>query len=54
MAEVHGVDGLALRNLLRAKPELCPDHAWHEPYRITPEIEAKIIALPAFQALPKR
>ena len=54
MAEVHGVDGLALRNLLRAHPELTSDHEWHEPYEITPEIEAKILALPDFQGLRRR
>ena len=55
VARKHGVDGLALRNLIRANhDDLAPDHEWHHPYEITPEIEAKIIALPEFQALQQR
>lgn len=55
MARKHGVDGLALRNLIRDNhDDIAPDHEWHDPYEITPEIEAKIIALPGFQALPPR
>jgi hypothetical protein len=54
MARKHGVDGLALRNLIRANhDDLAPTHGWHEPYEITPEVEAKIISLPEFHGLPK-
>lgn len=55
MARKHGVDGLALRNLIRDHhDELTPGHEWRAPYEITAEIEARIIALPGFQALPRR
>jgi hypothetical protein len=54
MSEKYCVDGLALRNLLRAHPELVPDHQWHEHYRIDAETEARIVAHPEFQGLPKR
>ena len=54
LAENHGVQGLALRNLLRAHPEMTPGHDWHEHYRIDAETEAGIVSHPAFQRLPKR
>jgi hypothetical protein len=54
LAEKHGVQGLALRNLLRAHPELTPGHEWHEHYRIDAETEALIVGHPEFQGLPKR
>lgn len=54
LAEKHGVDGLALRNMLRAHPELTPGHERHEHYRIDAEVEARIVAHPEFQGLPKR
>lgn len=54
LADKHGVQGLALRNMLRAHPELTPGHEWHEHYRIDAEIEARIVAHPEFQGLPKR
>jgi hypothetical protein len=54
LTEKHGVQGLALRNLLRARPELTPGHEWHEHYRIDAEVEARIVAHPEFQGLPKR
>jgi hypothetical protein len=54
MARKYGVDGLALRNMIRDHhDDLMPGHTWHALYAITPEIEAKIIALPEFQGLPK-
>lgn len=54
LAEKHGVQGLALRNMLRAYPDLTPGHHWHEHYRIDAEVEARIVAHPEFQGLPKR
>lgn len=54
LAEKHGVQGLALRNMLRAHPDLTPGHHWHEHYRIDAEAEARIVAHPEFQGLPKR
>jgi hypothetical protein len=54
LAEKHGVQGLALRNMLRAHPDLTPGHHWHEHYRIDAEVEARIVAHPEFQGLPKR
>jgi hypothetical protein len=54
LAERHGVQGLALRNLLRVHPELTPGHEWHEHYRIDAETEARIVSHPEFQGLPKR
>jgi hypothetical protein len=54
LAEKHGVQGLALRNMLRAHPDLTPGHQWHEHYRIDAEVEARIVAHPEFRGLPKR
>jgi hypothetical protein len=54
LAERHGVQGLALRNMLRAHPDLVPGHQWHESYRIDPETAALIVNHPEFQRLPKR
>jgi hypothetical protein len=54
LAEKHGVQGLALRNMLRAHPDLTPGHHWHEHYRIDVEVETRIVAHPEFQTLPKR
>lgn len=55
MARKHGKDGLDLRNLIRANhDDLFTDHREHEPYPITPEIEARILALPGFQAVKRR
>jgi hypothetical protein len=54
LAEKHGVQGLALRNMLRTHPDLTPGHQWHEHYRIDAEVEARIVAHPEFQGLPKR
>jgi hypothetical protein len=54
LAEKRGVQGLALRNMLRAHPELVPDHQWHEHYRIDAKTEARIVTHPKFQGLPKR
>lgn len=54
LAEKRGVQGLALRNLLRAHPELTPGHEWHRHYRIDAETEARIVSHPEFQGLLKR
>jgi hypothetical protein len=54
LAEKHGVQGLALRNLLRAHPELTPGHEWHEHYRIDAATEDRIVSHPEFQGLPRR
>ena len=54
LAEKHGVQGLALRNMLRSHPDLTPGHEWHEHYRIDAETEARIVNHPDFQGLPKR
>ena len=54
LAEKHGVQGLALRNMLRAHPELTPGHEWHERYRIDADTGTRIVTPPEFQGLPKR
>jgi len=54
LAEKFGIQGLALRNMLRAHPELVPGHVWHEQYRIDAETEAGIVSHPEFQALRRR
>jgi hypothetical protein len=54
MARKHGLDGLSLRDMLRDHPELTPGHRYREDYEITPEIEAAIMAHPAFQGVKKR
>jgi hypothetical protein len=54
MARKYVVQGLALREMLRAHPELTPGHEWHERYRIDAETEARIVAHPDFQGLPRR
>jgi hypothetical protein len=53
LAEKHGVQGLALRNMIRAFA-LVPGHGWHDPYRIDAAAEARIVSHPAFRALPRR
>jgi hypothetical protein len=54
LAEKHGVRGLALRNVLRAHPNLTPDDKHREQYRIGPATEARIIAPSEFRGLSKR
>jgi hypothetical protein len=54
MAKKYGVRGVALRNLLRAHPELTPEHKWHQHYRIDAETEARIVEHPEFRDLPRR
>ena len=54
LAEKFGIKGLALRNMLRAHPELVPGHVWHEQYRIDAETEARIVSHPEFQTLRRR
>ena len=54
LAEKHGVQDLALRDMLRDNPDLVPGHQWTEPYRIDPEAEARIVSHPEFPGLPRR
>jgi len=54
MARKHGLDGLSLRDLLRANPSLTPGHRDNDDYQITPAIERAIMAHPAFQGVKKR
>jgi hypothetical protein len=54
LAEKYGIQGLALRNMLRANPELVPGHVWHEQYRIDAVTEARIVSHPEFQTLRRR
>jgi hypothetical protein len=54
MAKKYSVRGVALRNLLRARPELTPKHKWHHHYRIDPEVEERIVRHPDFARLPRR
>jgi hypothetical protein len=54
LAEKHGVQGLALRNMLRAHPELTPGHEHGDDYRIDSDAEARIVSHPEFQGLTRR
>jgi hypothetical protein len=52
-AAKHGVEGLPLRNMLRHHPSLAGEHEKWEHYRIDRDAEARILAHPEFQALPR-
>jgi hypothetical protein len=52
-ADKHHVEGLPLRNMLRRHPELVDNHEKWEHYRIDRDTEARILAHPEFQALPR-
>lgn len=54
MARKHGRDGLALRNLLRANPELTPTHVHRTPYEITAADEQRILAHPDYADVANR
>ena len=45
---------LALRNMLRAHPELTPGHEHGDDYRIDSDAEARIVSHPEFQGLTRR
>jgi len=52
-ADKHGVEGLPLRNMLRKHPGLVDGHNKWEHYQIDRDTEARILAHPEFQALPR-
>jgi hypothetical protein len=52
-ADKHGVEGLPLRNMLRKHPDLVGEHSKWEHYQIDRGTEARILAHPEFQALPR-
>lgn len=52
-AAKHRVEGLPLRNMLRRHPDLVDGHEKWEDYRIDRDAEARILAHPEFQALPR-
>jgi hypothetical protein len=54
LAKKRGVRGVALRNFLRAHPELAPRPKGHRHYRIDAKTEARIVAHPGFADLPRR
>jgi len=54
LAKKHGVRGVAVRDFLRAHPELAPRRKGHRHYRINAEAEARIVAHPDFAKLPRR
>jgi hypothetical protein len=48
MARKHARDGLSLRNLLRAHPELVPGHVYKALYRIYEDDEKRIMSHSGF------
>ena len=52
-AAKHGVEGVALRNMLRSHRDLAGDHEKWEYYRIDRDTEVRILACVEFQALPR-
>jgi hypothetical protein len=54
MARKNGKDGLALRNLLRANPNLTPGHIYRTRYEIDENDEKRIVSHPGFAGLDRR
>jgi hypothetical protein len=54
MARKHGKDGLALRNLLRANPNLTPGHIYRTRYEIYENDEKRIKSHPGFAGMDRR